>query len=89
MYYEHRLSGRVVWDVAGASADADTDMGVGTDASVIVGGAAGGAAAAHVGDHDQWEAHHDHESGNQYFAHRTSGAVVWSIPEDGDAGDHL
>ena len=97
MYYEHRLSGRVVWDLAGASADADmgvdvdmdVDADVDVDASVVVGATAGEAAAAHAGDHDQWEGHHDEESGHRYFAHRTSGAVAWSIPEDGDEGDHL
>ena len=71
-YYEHRLSGKVVWAVAGADADAD----VGAISSVGV-----------DDDHEQWDAHIDKASGKRYFAHRASGAVAWNIPERRSSDD--
>jgi hypothetical protein len=87
-YFEHRHSGKVVWDIAAAAATAAT-------AAMISGGAAQEErAGAQEGDQrgksvlqpqmsqtaaEDWHTHIDDDTGREYFEHRHSGKVVWDI----------
>ena len=71
-YYEHRLSGKVVWDIPGVNTDADAGSSVGVD-NVYEGGPASRKDHGEVGvelEGEPWSTIYDEVSGHWYHQTR-------------------
>jgi hypothetical protein len=78
-YYEHRLSGKVVWDIPGVNTDADAGPSMGVD-DVYEGGTATWKDHGEVGVElggDPWSKMYDEMSGHWYHHNAVTGEAVW------------